>query len=613
LIKRSDLADIQLMLKHGADPTLANQVNSWTALHCFAWRGEDVNALDVLLNHAVNGVKPDINARDDEGNTPLHVLLWRRQVPKVLLQAFVSRGANVNEENNNSARPLQMACLYGDLDTLKVLCHSDVISEIDDEDNDGDTALQQAAIGNHTGLVKFLVEFGANPNVPNHSGKVALHNSALKGTRDCIEILLSNGASPNLFDNHNRTPLFCACLGAAATEDKAKILLDTLLGMNVPLSEINSPTTSQRTPLREAAAHGFKYVVAKLIDTAKARNDFDSLALNEPDTSKGMTPLHRAVWFGRTDCVSLLLAANADVKLCDKDGKTALTLAIEQWALASHDGAFENILSLLIDADPEAAAADPELVAVCAMNGSSRLLQKLVDIGADLNRQDRYGWTPIELARNYQQEEASRFLKKQAAWAGMLPSQWAKNPRTAIAGNGTTIEHTSGKRVCISTNTPLPAGLDSFYFEIIIYPALGVESNGSDVNYPVLAIGFCTIGGSAILFPGWPPHEAAPGARSWGYHGSDGCFFDSRTEDGDEVTTKIPYGAGNIVGCGVDLTTQTIWFTRNGQRLGSEFKNVQGRLFPLLGLKDAVIVETNFTGPFMWQEDDETGAVKTNK
>ena len=29
------------MLKHGANPTVANQVNSWTALHCFAWQGDD--------------------------------------------------------------------------------------------------------------------------------------------------------------------------------------------------------------------------------------------------------------------------------------------------------------------------------------------------------------------------------------------------------------------------------------------------------------------------------------------------------------------------------------------------------------------------------------------
>jgi hypothetical protein len=67
-------------------------------------------------------------------------------------------------------------------------------------------------------------------------------------------------------------------------------------------------------------------------------------------------------------------------------------------------------------------------------------------------------------------------------------------------------------------------------------------------------------------------------------------------------------GGWHVIGCGVDLTTKTIWFTRNGRRLASEFQDVQGRLFPVLGLKDGVRVETNFAGPFMWQESDDNDA-----
>ena len=83
----------------------------------------------------------------------MHGLLLRRAVPKVLLRAFV----DVNVENNDSVRPLQMACVYGDLDTLRILFLSKIVN-IDDEDNEGDTALQQAAMGNHTDCVGFLVE-----------------------------------------------------------------------------------------------------------------------------------------------------------------------------------------------------------------------------------------------------------------------------------------------------------------------------------------------------------------------------------------------------------------------------------------------------------------------
>ena len=43
--------------------------------------------------------------------------------------------------------------------------------------------------------------------------------------------------------------------------------------------------------------------------------------------------------------------------------------------------------------------------------------------------------------------------------------------------------------------------------------------------------------------------------------------------------------------------------------IDSYFEDVTGRLFPVLGLKDAVAVETNFdTKPFLWQKAVETEA-----
>lgn len=79
----------------------------------------------------------------------------------------------------------------------------------------------------------------------------------------------------------------------------------------------------------------------------------------------------------------------------------------------------------------------------------------------------------------------------------------------------------------------------------------------------------------------------------------------SGTSDrGLPVVTDIGYSSVDTVGCGVDLTTRKIWFTRNGIKLEYTFDNVQGRLFPLLGLIDDVHLETNFTGPFLWKGDD---------
>ncbi|KAF1976169.1 hypothetical protein BU23DRAFT_528521 [Bimuria novae-zelandiae CBS 107.79] len=589
---------IELFLKHGADTMNVDEFNRWTVLHYFASCGKDVESLDLLLKETPSGVKSDINYC--ENTSPLHVLLLRREVPRTLLQAFLDRGADINKDDSVSARPLQLATLYGDLATVEILCKGRPIEKIDDDDDDGDSALHQAAIAEHPKIIAFLADLGANVNLPNKAGLTAIHDSALRGNKECTEILLAHGAQSNLVDQRNRNVLFYACLSESV--ETANLILDTLLEKKSPMAEINAKTKRHRTPLRQAAGRGFDTVVAKLIEAAKAEDDLSSLAINEPDKRKRMTPLHRAAWFGKTESVRLLLAAGADAKLQDNNDKTALILAYEQWALTSQQKSFEDVISLLIESDPSTAKNDPELVAVCAVNGSIRLLKQLVAIGAGLNRQDQYGWTPLELLREFQAKEAGELLKQQDAWAGILPSKWANDSRTVLSEDGKTVKHTSGNRVCVSANKPLPAGLERFYFETTIEKPDEMDDQPEAI---IVALGFCTISGKVIDFPGWPPRLNAPSAKSWGYHGDDGGLFISTNESGSTVGLELPYYYGDTVGCGVNLTTRTIWFTRNGAKLQSGFDNVQGRLFPVLGLKDSVVAETNFTGPFIWKAETE--------
>ena len=56
------------------------------------------------------------------------------------------------------------------------------------------------------------------------------------------------------------------------------------------------------------------------------------------------------------------------------------------------------------------------------------------------------------------------------------------------------------------------------------------------------------------------------GTHSWGYHGDNGHVY----EEGDrELVASLPrYGAGDVVGCGVDFSSNTAFFTKNGARLG---------------------------------------------
>jgi Ran-binding protein 9/10 len=59
--------------------------------------------------------------------------------------------------------------------------------------------------------------------------------------------------------------------------------------------------------------------------------------------------------------------------------------------------------------------------------------------------------------------------------------------------------------------------------------------------------------------PGWEP-------GSWGYHGDDGKIF----WDGQDAEYGPTYGAEDVVGCGVDFTTNSAFFTKNGRYLGKQ-------------------------------------------
>lgn len=56
-------------------------------------------------------------------------------------------------------------------------------------------------------------------------------------------------------------------------------------------------------------------------------------------------------------------------------------------------------------------------------------------------------------------------------------------------------------------------------------------------------------------------------APSWGYHGDDGNKFEHVNISGVGILYGETYGPGDVVGCGVDFTTETIYYTKNGTRL----------------------------------------------
>jgi len=82
--------------------------------------------------------------------------------------------------------------------------------------------------------------------------------------------------------------------------------------------------------------------------------------------------------------------------------------------------------------------------------------------------------------------------------------------------------------------------------------------------------------------PGWDQN-------SWGYHGDDGLVYSSDSTKGTKFGPTL--GGSDIVGCGINYTTNKAFFTRNGDLLGHAFNSLPTSgptslpLYPFVGLQ----------------------------
>ena len=117
-----------------------------------------------------------------------------------------------------------------------------------------------------------------------------------------------------------------------------------------------------------------------------------------------------------------------------------------------------------------------------------------------------------------------------------------------------------------------------------------------------VAIGLATCGfGLHCRMPGWDN-------RSFGYHGDDGGIFHG---NGTMVGQYGPkFSAGDTVGCGIDYVNGSIFFTLNGDYLGTAFEDVSpdilGKdLYPVVGMDTRNLIQCNFSGPFQFDFTEE--------
>ncbi|VDL67349.1 unnamed protein product [Nippostrongylus brasiliensis] len=172
-----------LVQDHGASLeaiTLDNQ----TALHFSAKYGQLVVSQTLLAL----GANP--NARDDKGQTPLHLAAENDypDVVKLFLKMKQNNRGVLTAIDHNGFTCAHIAAMKGSLAVVKELMMIDKAMVIQAKTKTLEaTTLHMAAAGGHTNIVKILLENGANAEDENAHGMTALHLGAKNGFVSILE------------------------------------------------------------------------------------------------------------------------------------------------------------------------------------------------------------------------------------------------------------------------------------------------------------------------------------------------------------------------------------------------------------------------------------------
>ena len=181
----------------------AAEAAAYIGLHAAAQKG-DTAKIDRLA-----ATKADLNARDGNGRTPLHVAVFARQ--REAIRALARAGAGINLLDKDRYDGVTMASVAGDEETLRVLLASGASAKLVTSRYDG-TALIAAAHLGHDGVVKQLIAAGAPLDHVNNLHWTAVIESIVLGDggprhQETLRALIAAGANLQLGDRQGNTPL----------------------------------------------------------------------------------------------------------------------------------------------------------------------------------------------------------------------------------------------------------------------------------------------------------------------------------------------------------------------------------------------------------------------
>ena len=339
-VAKGDLATVEGLIVAGWNPNSRDKYER-TPLHI--WHREANYEVHFPIFNALVEAGADINARDKSGRTMLFYAArnsstsnyaWSKKIVEVLIE---QGKMDPNARDNDGDTPLHGAASTGTLSAVDALIKAGANPNIHGGDV-GYTPLHWAAGRREANLavVGALIKAGADPKARSKLGRTPLHdavsdpnNSSPQEMHDyfsVVDILIRAGANPNAREANGETPLHMASRRRNPADSS---VVEALIKAGAD----SAATDKHRmTSLHKVAIYNNgPSVVAIVKALIEAGADLEAVY-------NGETPLHKAARSNKNPLVvKALLDAGADPKARNRKGRTPFDLAENNEALRGTD------------------------------------------------------------------------------------------------------------------------------------------------------------------------------------------------------------------------------------------------------------------------------------
>jgi ankyrin repeat protein len=243
LLRKADWHDydgLKLLLDRGVDP---NHPTRWrkTALHQAILRDNALDNIDLLLDH---GADATLAADGQTG-----VALAARRGRGDLLESLARRGVAIDLHGVDR---LAAACARSDTDAIRTIAERQPGLAAELREDGGDLLAAFAGVGN-TGGVRQLLDLGVPVDAPYVNGdpyygvpsnSTALQVAAWRGRHETVKLLIERGAAVGVADANGRTPLALAvraCVDSYWSEHRSPDSVRALLAAGASTAGVVVP------------------------------------------------------------------------------------------------------------------------------------------------------------------------------------------------------------------------------------------------------------------------------------------------------------------------------------------------------------------------------------